>query len=67
MFATIQQYSELREQLTTSLFLPDAETMGATNAKGLFSNFPIDSNDIPPGNNQQVCAEYHYPEGCVSA
>jgi hypothetical protein len=38
----------------TELYLPSTEAQNATNANGLFSNTPIDSNDSPPGNNQQV-------------
>lgn len=37
-----------------ALYLPPQEDMNATNANGLFSNVPIDSNDEPAGNNQQV-------------
>jgi hypothetical protein len=40
----------------TELYLPSTEAQNATNANGLFSNTPIDSNDTPPGNNQQVAA-----------
>ena len=43
------------------------EEMNQLNANGIFSNNPIDSNDNPPGNNQQVCAVYNYPAGCIKS
>ena len=43
------------------------EEMNQLNSQGIFSNNPIDSNDSPPGNNQQVCAVYNYPAGCIKS
>ena len=41
--------------------------MNQLNSQGIFSNNPIDSNDNPPGNNQQVCVVYNYPAGCIKS
>ena len=41
--------------------------MNQLNSQGIFSNNPIDSNDNPPGNNQQVCAVYNYPAGYIKS
>jgi hypothetical protein len=36
--------------------LYSAEQMAEFSANGTFANTPIDSNDSPPGNNQQYCS-----------
>ena len=41
------------------------DELDALNANGLFGNNPIDSNDSPPGNNQQSCSVTGWPTGCI--
>jgi hypothetical protein len=55
-FALMPFFFASANRRQTELYLPSTEAQNATNANGLFSNTPIDSNDTPPGNNQQVAA-----------
>lgn len=52
MFATIREFQALN-QATTMLMIDDADQL---NAAGIAPNCQIDSNDSPPGNNQQSCS-----------